>query len=101
MKEAKLIGRINKWFEDGRNYGFIKELNSSNSHFLHPVNIISGTPATGAVVRFETQRTSRGFTAINVEVYSSRQELERADAAAALVDSTTSTTSTTEVSREQ
>lgn len=90
MKGAKLIGRINKWFEDGRNYGFVKELNSSNSHFLHPVNIISGTPATGAVVRFEAQRTSKGFTAINVEIFASRQELERAEAADALVKSAAS-----------
>jgi hypothetical protein len=80
----KTAGRINRWYAE-RNYGFIQELDSDSletrSHFLHFSNIISGTPATNAFVRFVPKLTVKGSAATRAEVFPDRQELERAEAA--------------------
>lgn len=83
----RLIGRINKWFGDGRSYGFIKDIEGGN-HFLHTLNIISGTPMTNAVVRFTPRATSKGSTALDVEIYPTRQDLEAAVVVETMANST-------------
>jgi cold shock CspA family protein len=80
----KTAGRINRWYAE-RNYGFVQELDGDTleprSHFLHFSNIISGTPATHAFVRFIPKKTVKGSAATRAEVFVDRQELERAQAA--------------------
>lgn len=82
----KVIGRINRWFAE-RNYGFIKDVEGGN-HFLHTLNIVSGVPAVNTVVRFTPRATSKGSTALDVEIYPTRQNLEVAVAAGALASKT-------------
>jgi cold shock CspA family protein len=65
----KIIGSLNVWFAD-RNYGFIHEQNGGVvlKHFLHGVNIKSGTPKTGATVSFRSIVGSKGFVAVEAEI---------------------------------
>lgn len=83
----KTTGHINRWFED-RNYGFIRQLGGNNQYFLHGVNVKSGIPTTGAYVRFNSYPTNKGYGASDAEVFSTRQELDHANAVDALVEST-------------
>jgi cold shock CspA family protein len=64
-------GVLNVWFAD-RNYGFIHEQHEGVivSHFLHASNVVSGTPKTGAAVKFQSVDSSKGSLAANAEVQS-------------------------------
>jgi len=67
----KRIGYIDGWFEH-RHFGFIHEALAGGQIyklFLHPSNILSGTPRAGLTVRFNEGRNFKGALAIDVEVF--------------------------------
>lgn len=89
----KLIGSVNGWFEE-RRYGWVNAANSDGvitRYFLHGANVVCGVPEKSKIVRFDSVRNAKGFLCMNAEVFESKQEMERADAATALADSTTCT----------
>jgi hypothetical protein len=65
----KIEAVLNVWFVD-RNFGFIHEEKGGVllKHFLHAANIASGTPRTGARVRFKAVVTRKGFLAVDAEI---------------------------------
>lgn len=86
----KLIGPINGWFEE-RGYGWVNAPDSDGvvtRYFLHATNVVSGIPAKGKIVRFDSVRNAKGFLCMDAEVFADRKELERSDAAALLAGST-------------
>jgi len=99
-ENTKIIGHVAAFFGE-RNYGWCHELRQGlvYRHFMHVSDIYSGIPTKGALARFEAVKTPRGSKAVNVEIFANRREMERADAAAALVDS--ATTVNTEVDRDE
>ena len=57
-------GRV-EHFNEGKGYGFIKDLTSGEKYFFH----VSSAPAgisEGNTVTFETERSARGMNAINI-----------------------------------
>ena len=87
VKKLNEVGKICVWFEE-RGYGFANVLQPDGTlrrYFLHTSNILSGTPVKDAVVRFQAVSTPKGPVAGNAEIFANRQELERHDAATALV----------------
>jgi hypothetical protein len=99
-----VVSRITVWFSE-RGYGFLRpggqgDEENLSGYFLHQQDILSGIPARGSLVRFELLVRKKGSAAINAEVFQSRQEMERADAVAALNTLVKSTAPTVEVSAE-
>ena len=91
MKVGKIVGHVNRWFDE-KNFGFIHENRNGIgfSYFFHRKHLIEGTPATGATARFNVVQEAKGAVAIDVEIFHSRTEMERADIAAALTPMTPS-----------
>ena len=57
-------GRV-EHFNEGKGYGFIKDLTSGEKYFFH----VSSAPAgisEGNTVTFETERSARGMNAVNI-----------------------------------
>lgn len=67
----KKTGVLNVWFVE-RCYGFIHEQQEHAivSHFLHIANVASGTPKTGATVKFQSVQGTKGSLAVDAEVQS-------------------------------
>jgi cold shock CspA family protein len=66
----RTTAKLSVWFPE-REFGFIhleKDDGEIASVFLHKGNIKSGTPVTGASVRFKTVTTRRGTLAVDVEI---------------------------------
>jgi hypothetical protein len=66
----KRIAFIDVWFPD-RNFGFVHEVRNDGQNyklFLHGSNILTGSPRSGLVVRFNEGLNSRGPLAIDVEI---------------------------------
>jgi len=102
MKKQKVVSRITVWFPE-RRYGFlaaggIGDEENTTGYFLHQQDIIVGIPLKGSIVRFEVVVRTKGSSAINAEIFQSRQEMERADAGAALNTLVKSTASTADAS---
>lgn len=55
------------FFNDSKGYGFIKDLNSQESVFVH-ANALSGPIKENDRVTFETERGHKGLNAVNVKV---------------------------------
>ena len=66
---TKSVGVLNVWFED-RGFGFIHQDQNGElvRHFLHISNVRSGTPVTGATVRFLPVAGKKGLFALHAEV---------------------------------
>jgi cold shock CspA family protein len=62
-------GILNVWFPEKR-YGFIHQDHGGVilKHFLHEANIKSGTPKTGATVKFKSVVTRKGYLAVDAEI---------------------------------
>ncbi len=61
-----LKGRV-EYFDNGKGYGFIKDLASTEKYFFH----ISSAPAgiaEGNIVTFETERGTRGMNAVGIAI---------------------------------
>lgn len=84
---SKTVGLINGWFEE-RSYGWVSTIDDGTRCFLHTAHVVSGEPAKGKLVRFDSVRNSKGYLCTNVEVFTDRREMERSDAAALLANST-------------
>ena len=55
-----------KWFNDAKGYGFINDLQSQESVFVH-INKLSEAIKEGDKVTFETERSPKGLSAIRVK----------------------------------
>jgi len=61
-------GRVKIRFR-GKGYGFIRSQETGDEIFFHRAEIVSdGDVIEGQRVEFETERTSRGLTAINLKL---------------------------------
>ena len=81
----KVVGYVSNWF-DAKNFGFIHENKNGQlvSYFFHRKHLIEGIPAPNKVARFNIQEEPKGPVAIDVEIFQSKTEMERADALAAI-----------------
>ena len=64
-----MIGFVDYW-NTPRGWAFIKtnSADSGQKYFAHVTAFVSGKPITGALVNFESGRTSKGLVAINISV---------------------------------
>jgi cold shock CspA family protein len=65
----RMSGILNVWFPEKR-YGFIHQDQNGEvlRHFLHEENIKSGTPKSGATVKFKSVGTRKGYLAVDAEI---------------------------------
>jgi hypothetical protein len=84
----KVVGYVSNWF-DAKNFGFIHENKNGTlqSYFFHRKHLISGIPEPGKLTRFTPTSEAKGLVASDVEVFENVEELNRAEAVQALVDS--------------
>jgi cold shock CspA family protein len=55
------------YFNSSKGYGFIRDIDTKESVFVH-VNQLNGPLAENTRVTFETEKSARGLTAVNVKV---------------------------------
>ena len=68
--KMRVTAKLSVWFEE-KKFGFIHQEQPNGdiaSVFLHQGNIKSGAPVTGAMVRFKTVTTRKGFLAVDAEI---------------------------------
>jgi len=56
-----------KFFNDSKGYGFIKEDDSENEHFVHVSGLVDEIRE-GDAVEFDLQEGKKGMNAVNVKV---------------------------------
>lgn len=61
MKQGKV-----KFFDTDRGFGFIKENDSTNEHFVHFTGVNGGTLNENDEVEFELVEGKKGLNAVNV-----------------------------------
>lgn len=82
-KKEKTIGCLAVWKPE-KNFGFVHVMNEDDSvasYFLHAVNVYSGNPAKGSIVRFEPAKSPKGLRCTRAEIFQNRREMDIADAA--------------------
>jgi CspA family cold shock protein len=62
-----MIKGTEKFFNDTKGFGFIKEEDSDNEHFVHISGLIDEIRE-GDVVEFELKEGKKGMNAVNVKV---------------------------------
>ena len=65
--DAPRIGIVS-FFNDSKGFGFIRDLDSRESIFVH-INNVEGEIKEDSKVSFEVEQGPRGFAAVNVELY--------------------------------
>jgi len=65
MEEEPLQGKVS-FFNDDKGYGFIKDLSSQESYFVH-INKVNGEISEGDKVTFELEKGPKGMVAANVK----------------------------------